>query len=447
MKSQARIAYAVGDAGINLYFISTLSFLLYFYTDIYGISAAVASGVFFVARQIDALTDPLMGYICDRTVSKWGKMRPYLLFGAIPLGLISIAVFTVPDFGEVGKIVWAYVTYTLFGILYTVVTIPYAALTGMLTTDHDERATLSTLRMAGAFTGALIVSSLMLPMATWFGSEDTGFQMVMVIFSIGSTLLIWITFMGTKEQIDILEADTKVEFKDAWKAISKNPPLWIVITLFILGMLAFTFRQTSTPYYFKYTMGRPDLIAPFLTVTLLVMYGGLLGIPSAVKKWGKSISIQIGAVVAMIGAIGFYFNSPDNVTMVFVWGSILAIGGAPIAVLGWAMIPDTVEYAQHRHGVRADGMIFSTATFFQKTGKTIAGTAIPAILALTGFVANEVQSQTALDGILISMALVPFVVNVLLFVVPKFYALDSTAHGELVADLRQKKLDRAVTNQ
>ena len=203
MKSQARIAYAVGDAGINLYFISTLSFLLYFYTDIYGISAAVASGVFFVARQIDALTDPLMGYICDRTVSKWGKMRPYLLFGAIPLGLISIAVFTVPDFGEVGKIVWAYVTYTLFGILYTVVTIPYAALTGMLTTDHDERATLSTLRMAGAFTGALIVSSLMLPMATWFGSEDTGFQMVMVIFSIGSTLLIWITFMGTKEQIDI----------------------------------------------------------------------------------------------------------------------------------------------------------------------------------------------------------------------------------------------------
>ena len=194
-------------------------------------------------------------------------------------------------------------------------------------------------------------------------------------------------------------------------------------------------------------MGRPDLIAPFLTVTLLVMYGGLLGIPSAVKKWGKSISIQIGAVVAMIGAIGFYFNSPDNVTMVFVWGSILAIGGAPIAVLGWAMIPDTVEYAQHRHGVRADGMIFSTATFFQKTGKTIAGTAIPAILALTGFVANEVQSQTALDGILISMALVPFVVNVLLFVVPKFYALDSTAHGELVADLRQKKLDRAVTNQ
>ena len=441
VNNSSRIAYAVGDAGINLYFIATMSFLLYFYTDIYGISAAAASGVFLVARQIDAFTDPLMGYICDRTVSRWGKFRPYILFGAIPLGLISIAVFTIPEFEELGKIIWAYVTYTLFGILYTVVTIPYAALTGVLTSEHDERATLSTFRMAGAFTGALVVSSFMLPTIAWFDNESIGFQMVMVIFSMGATILLWITFVGTKEQIDILEPETKVDFKDAWTAVTQNPPLWIVITLFILGMLAFTFRITSTPYYFKYVMGAQELMAPFLTTTLLVMYAGLLGIPHAVKKWGKSRTIQIGAVVAMIGALGFYFNSPENVVMVFVWGCVLAIGGAPIAVLGWAMIPNTVEYAQHRHRIRADGMIYSTATFFQKTGKTIAGASVPAILAITGFVANEAQSQQALNGILISMALIPFGVNVVLFVVSRFYKLDSEAHAEIVDELRKRMLE------
>lgn len=445
MKNSSRIAYAVGDAGINLYFIATLSFLLYFYTDIYGISAAAASGVFFVARLIDAFTDPIMGFICDRTVSRWGKLRPYILFGAIPLALITIALFTVPEFGEVGKVIWAYVTYTLFGIVYTVVTLPYAALTGVLTADHDERATLSTLRMAGAFTGALLVSSFMLPMTDWFADERIGFQMVMVIFSIGATILLWITFVGTKEQIDIVESEAKVELNAALTAVRLNPPLWIVIGLFILGMLAFTFRQTTTPYYFKYVMETPELIAPFLTVTLLVMYIGLLGIPHAVKKWGKSTTIQIGAVVAMIGALGFYLNSPENVVMVFVWGSVLAIGGAPIAVLGWAMIPDTIEYAQHRHNIRADGVIYSTATFFQKTGKTIAGASIPLILTITGFVANEAQSHLALTGIVALIALVPLGINVILFVVARFYKLDSSAHGEIVEKLRKRMFEDQKT--
>lgn len=437
MKIRSRLAYAVGDAGINLYFMSTLTFLLYFYTDYYGISAAVAAGIFFVARIVDAVTDPFMGYLADHTRSKWGRFRPYLAFGAIPLAVISIATFTIPDFDETGKIIWAYVTYVLFGVIYTIVTIPYAAMTSVLTDDHDERATLTSLRMGGAFSGALIVTLGMMPLVHFFGVED-GFQYTMILYGVAGTLLLWWCFGGTKERTDLALPEQRISLPNAMKALFRNSPLWIVIALFILGMLAFTFRQTVAPYYFKYTMGRPELMDEFFSITLAVMFIGLIFVPFLTKRFGKAATVQIGATIAMIGATGFYFNDPSNLLMVFVWGCIMAIGGAPIAVLGWAMLADTIEYAQHAHDVRADGVIYSTASFFQKVGKTVAGTAIPAILALTGFVANQAQSTEVLGGILLCIAVIPFIANLALLLIPFIYKLDADTHGQIVRELKDR---------
>lgn len=437
MKFRSRLAYAVGDAGINLYFMSTLSFLLYFYTDFYGISAAVAAGIFFVARIVDAVTDPFMGYLADHTRSKWGRFRPYLAFGAIPLAVISIATFTIPDFTETGKIIWAYVTYVLFGVIYTAVTIPYAAMTSVLTDDHDERATLTSMRMGGAFSGAMIVTLGMMPLVHFFGVE-VGFQYTMVMYGVVGTLLLWWSFGGTEERTDLALPEQHISVPNAMKALFRNSPLWIVVSLFILGMLAFTFRQTVAPYYFKYTMERPDLLTSFFSITLAVMFLGLVCVPPLTKKFGKAATVQIGAIVAMIGAVGFYFNDPLNVTMVYLWGCIMAIGGAPIAVLGWAMLADTIEYAQHAHNVRADGVIYSTASFFQKVGKAVAGTAIPAVLALTGFVANQAQSGEVLGGILLCIAVIPFAANLLLLLIPFVYKLDARAHGQIVRELKER---------
>ena len=437
LTNQSRLAYAVGDAGINLYFMATLSFLLYFYTDYYGISAAVAGGVFLVARTIDAVTDPLMGYLADRTRTRWGRFRPYLAFGAIPLAVISVATFTIPDFSETGKIIWAYVTYVLFGMIYTVVTIPYSAMTSVLTDDHDERASLTSMRMGGAFSGALIVTLGMMPLVGWFGAEN-GFQYTMILFGIVGSLLLWWSFSGTQERTDLARPEEQISLSNASTVLFRNSPLWIVIVLFILGMLAFTFRQTVAPYYFKYTMERPDLLTSFFSVTLVVMFLGLVLVPILTRRFGKAITVQIGAVVAMIGAAGFYFNEPSNVVMVYVWGCIMAIGGAPIAVLGWAMLADTIEYAQHAHHVRADGVIYSTASFFQKTGKAIAGASVPFVLALTGFVANQVQASEVHTGILVCVAVVPFLVNVALLLVAFLYKLDASAHGQIVRELKDR---------
>ena len=437
LNNRQQMSYAIGDLGINLYFMSAMTYLLIFYTDVFGLSAAVAGGVFLVARVVDAVTDPFMGIIADRTRSRWGKFRPYLVFGAVPLGLIAIATFTVPDFDDWGKAAWATVTYVLFGIFYTIVTIPYSAMTAVLTDDHQERTKLSTVRIGCAFAGGYIVSVGLLPLVELFGGGAAGFQMSMVVFAILATALLWFTFAGTEERVELARQQANVSLKDSVRALLSNPPLIVVMLLFTLGMLAFTVRQTSAAYYFKYNMGREDLLPLYFGITLPVMFIGLVAVPWLSRRFGKAGGIRIGAVVALIGACGFYLTSPQDVIMVFVWGSVLAIGGAPIAVLGWAMIPDTVEYAQWRTGVRADGLIYATTSFFQKIAKAIGGAGVAGLLAAFGYVANAAQTEESLRAIAWMMSIVPLAIQVLLIVVSMAYRLDERTHARIVAELKE----------
>lgn len=436
MNNVQRFSYAVGDFGINLYFMSAMTFLLFFYTEVYGLSAAVAGGVFLVARIVDAVTDPIMGFIADRTRSRWGKFRPYVLYGPVPLGLITVAMFTVPGFGDFGKVVWAYATYTLFGIVYTVVTIPYAAMTAVMTDDYQERTRLTTLRIGCAFGGGLVVSAGLLQLVDWLGGGADGFQATMIVFSVVATALLWVTFAGTEERVAPARVAHKLSLADGARALARNPPLIVVVLLFTLGMLAFTVRMTAGPYYFKYNMGREDLVSLYFLVTLSVMFLGLVAVPWLSRRFGKAGGIRAGAVFAMIGAAGFYFTPAEDVVMVFVWGSVLAIGGAPIAVLGWAMIPDTVEYAEWRTGVRAAGLTFAEASFFQKIGKAVGGAGVAGLLAAFGYVANAPQSEASLAAILWSMSLVPFGIQVLLIAVSLAYRLDEQEHGRIVETLK-----------
>ena len=325
MKLKASLGYAVGDLGINLYFISTLTYLLYFYTDVLGISAAAAAGVFLVARMVDAVTDPLMGAIAERTRTRWGRLRPYLLWGALPLGAITVATFSVPDLDESGKVIWAYVTYTLFGILYTVVTIPYSALTASLTDDYQERTRLSTFRMAFAFSGALIVSVGVAQWVRMFANPVEGYVLIMSIFACVATLLLLITFFNTKEVVRP-PPEQKLSLNDSLRAVFYNPPLLIVIALFTLGMLSFTVRQTVTIYYFSYNVGRPDLIGAFFAATLATMFVGLVFVPRLAERFSKAGAIQIGALFTVLASIGFYLTPvSEPVWVIFFHDSSLSI--------------------------------------------------------------------------------------------------------------------------
>jgi len=417
-----------------------MTYLLYFYTDVFGLSAAAAGGVFLVARIVDAITDPMMGMIAERTSSRWGRLRPYLLLGAVPLALVSILTFTVPDLAESGKLVWAYLTYVGFGIVYTVVSIPYSALTASLTDDHHERTLLSTIRMAFAFAGGYVISVGMLPLVGMFETPAAGFQAAMVIFAVVATGLLALTFASTKERIRP-PASQQLSFSDSLKAVYANPPLLIVIVLFTCGMLSFTVRQTVTLYYFKYNLGREDLIAAFFGITFPIMFVGLLAVPKLAAKLGKAGGIVAGAIVTILGCLGLYFTPYDAIPWIFFWSCVVALGGTPIAVLGWAMIPDTVEYAQWKLGLRADGAIFSFASFFQKLAKALGGAGVAGALAVAGYVANTDQSEASLRAIHNLMTLAPAAIMVVMIVAARCYRLDESAHAELISSLRERPVD------
>ena len=340
MNLKVAAGYAVGDFGINLYFISTMTYLLYFYTDVMGISAVAAGGVFAVARFIDAITDPLMGAIAERTRTRWGRMRPYLLFGALPLALISVLTFTVPDLDAEGKLTWAYTTYILFGIIYTLVTIPYATLTASLTEDYQARTQLSTYRIGCAFAGGFLVSVGTMPFVSMFESEAEGFQMLMVLFGVVATFLLLTTYWSTAEVVQPPKA-AKPPVRESLRAVVVNPPLLVVIGIFSCGMLSFTVRQATTAYFFIYNVGDPSLISWFFGSTLGCMLVGIWSVPWLAERYGKAGAVRLGAYLTIIACIGFYLTPYDAISQIFFWGCLVALGGTPVAVLGWAMIPDT----------------------------------------------------------------------------------------------------------
>lgn len=434
LSNTQRVGYGIADFGINLYFISAMTYLLYFYTDVYGISAAAAAGVMLVARFVDAVTDPMMGIIAERTNSRWGRLRPYMLFGAIPLGIVAVMTFSTPDLNAEGKLWWAYLTYTAFGIAYTIVSIPYSALTASLTADHHERTVLSTIRMACAFGGGYVISVGMPALVGLFDTEAQGYQWSMGLFAVIATMLLWVTVWQTRERIQPPKAQ-KLSLSDSMKSVFLNPPLLIVMVLFTCGMLSFTIRQAVAIYYFKYNLQRPDLIETWFAITMPIMFVGLVFTPWLADRYGKSGGIMIGAIVTIFAAFGMYFTPYDNIEMIFVWGGLLALGGTPIAVLGWAMLPDTVEYAQWRLGVRADGAIFAMSSFFQKLAKTIGGAGVAGVLAWSGYVANVDQTETSLAAIHNLMTLAPAGIMVIMILAARAYRLDGQTHARIVAEI------------
>jgi sugar (glycoside-pentoside-hexuronide) transporter len=438
LKLGAYLGYGVGDLAVNLFFQSAIIFLLFFYTDVFGISAAAAGTIFLVARLIDAVTDPIMGMIADRTKTRWGKFRPYLLFGAPPLAVIAVAMFTVPDLDEDGKVIYAYVTYILFSIAYTVVSIPYSGLTALITGDAKERTTLSAYRMAFALGGGIIVGVGTQPLVTWFGGGAEGFQMTMGLYGVIAILLLAMTFRSTEERVAAVET-APPSFKDMISVMSRNLPLWLLIIAFLMGMLAYILRSSAVIYYFQYNLGRADLFPIYMLAILLGQLAGIVVTPWLANRWGKKNTYVIGALLGIVTAIALYFTPYDALGAIFVISGVGSFFFAAPTVLGWAMLPDTVEYAEWKQGVRAEGAIYATSSFFQKLAMAVGGALAAAVLSATGYVAGEVQSKEALDGILMMVTLGPVVVMIIGIAAISFYPLDEKMHESIRADLEARR--------
>lgn len=436
---RAKLGYGVGDLAINLFFQSSIIFLLYFYTDIFGISAAAAATLFLVARLVDAVTDPMMGAIADRTRTKWGQFRPYLLWGAPPLAVVTLAMFTAPELSESGKLVYAYVTYILFSIAYTVVSIPYSSLTAVITDNSHERTVLTAYRMAFALLGGVIVGVGTQPLVTLFGGGALGFQITIGLYGGIAIAVLALTFANTTEKA-LAVSQTAPTIREMLSVLSGNLPLWLIIIAFFAGMLAFTIRSSAVIYYFSYNLGRADLFPLFMLAILASQFMGILITPWLSARLGKKRTYISGAALGILSGFALYMTPYDALGAIFVLSIVGSLCFAAPTVLGWSMLPDTIEYAQWKQGVRADGAIYATASFFQKLAMAIGGALAGLVLAGSGYVANETQSPEALNGILAMVSLIPVLALVMGTVAIWFYPIDEALHVRMRTEIKTRAL-------
>jgi len=434
-----KIGYGLGDYGINFHFAMTTNFLLFFYTEVFGLLPAVAGTVLLVARISDALTDPFMGLIADRTRSRWGKLRPYLLFGAVPLGLASVALFSVPPFSPGAKVAYAYTTYILYGVAFTIVTIPYSALTAAITSDAQQRTELSSFRIGFATIGGGGVAVFTPGLVGLFEDPATGYRTLMTIYSLLATGMLWYCFANIRERVKPVHHQL-ARPKDIWTIYRSSAPLWILMIVFVLGSVSFTLQTGVKLYYFKYNVGREDLWGVYLLSQAIPAFLGIAIAPKVGAKFGKARGMVVCSLLTFVSGIAIYLTPYDHIAAIFLWSMLGSFGGAPIGVLTWSIIPDTVEYAEWKTGIRGEGIIYAITGFFQKFAGALGGALSGFILGATGYVAGQTQTPEALHGILATITIVPMAFGAVSVAALMFYRLDADTHAEIVRSLESRRL-------
>ena len=431
-----KIGYGLGDTASNLFFQTFMIYLLFFYTDVFGISAAAAGTMLLVTRLWDTVNDPIVGAIADRTHSRWGKFRPYLLWGAVPFGIAGVLTFTTPELGPGAKLVYAYVTYTVMMMLYTIVNIPYSALMGVISADSQERTSVSSYRFVFAFIGGLIVQGTMLPLVAWFGEGDqqSGFRLTMTLFAVVAVALFFTTFATTRERVVVADG-VKPNLRKDLRDLATNLP-WLV--LFVVGLFNLTFtsvRSGTVVYYFKYVTGNEFLASGFLVAGTTATLVGVVLAPALSRRFGKKRVFIFATLLSGLLASLFYWVDPGNMPALLTIQVLASLCAGPTAPIVWAMYADCADYSAHRNKRRATGLVFSAATFAQKMGWTLGGAMTGWLLAWYGFEANASQSAETLEGIRLMFSVIPGVIGVAAALAMSFYPLSEDEVRRISAEL------------
>ncbi|MEM9529329.1 MAG: glycoside-pentoside-hexuronide (GPH):cation symporter [Pseudomonadota bacterium] len=439
LKWGEKLGYGVGDLGFNLYWTTMASFLAAFYTDVFGISAAAAGTMLLVTRIVDAFTDPVMGAVADRTQTRFGKFRPYLLFAAVPLAAAGVLTFTTPDLDETGKLLWAYGTYTLLMLLYTVLSTPYSALSGVLTARSQERTTLISVRFLFAFTGGALVNKYTLPLVEYFGAGDAerGWQVTMGVYGLVAIALFVTTFLTTRERIQPPPAQVTSPGQDLKDLIGNGP--WLVLfALALIIMMTITLRGGSAYYYFNYYLERPDLLPDYLLCQMIAYAAGALLAPVLTRYVDKARLLVI--LMAIVGCLSvvFYFVPKDMLWAIFGLNILISLALGPKSPLTWSMYADTADFGEWKNGRRATAMTFAAATFSQKLGGSLGSAGMLWVLAAIGYAANQAQTDASATGIALLQTAVPGGFALLAMLVATRYTLSGPTLAGIQRDLGER---------
>lgn len=458
-----KIGYGLGDMSSSMFWKLFGAYLMIFYTDVFGISAAVVGTMFAVTRVWDSFFDPVVGAVADRTSSRWGRFRPYLLFLAVPFGVIGILTFLTPPFGQTGKIVYAFITYALMMMVYSAINVPYASLLGVMSPDPADRNTLATYRMTFAYMGSFLALLLFMPLVNAFGGGDSGrpmlgwltapqagWLMAAGVIAVVCVLLFLGCFALTKERVRPVRQG-KTSLKTDLRDLLHNRPWWILLGAGVASLVFNSIRDGATIYYFKYyvdetAVGSISFLGlPFVLSGLYLAVGqaaNILGVILAApvsNRIGKRRTFMAAMAVASVLSVAFFWLGKDQLVPIFILQALISVCAGSIFPLLWSMYADCADYSELQTGNRATGLIFSSSSMSQKFGWAF-GTAITGwMLAQFGFQANAVQSAETLQGIRMFLSLLPAAGAFLSLVFIYFYPLSEQKMRQITHELEEKR--------
>lgn len=434
------VGYGLGDMGFNFYWTNISTFLLIFYTDVFGITAAAAATMLFVVKIFNAFTDPLIGAAADRTRTRWGKFRPYLLFMPLPLAVIGVLTYSTPDLGPTGKLVWAYVTYLLLMTIYTGINLPYSALSGVISADARERNAINASRFVAGFAGGTLVTAASPRLVAWLGGGDAvlGWSLTMGFWGLAAAAIFAVTFSTTTERVQPARAAPSSVRQDLADLRSNRP--WILLFfLALIIMVGITLRMTSAAYYFKYVVNRPELLATFVPAYLLAAAAGTALTPLLTRFVDKR-RLMIGLMLASTAlSAAFLFVDADQILLMYALQIALGLVLGPKSPLSFSMLADAADYNEWRNGRRATALTFAASSFAQKLGTAVAVGVIGALFTTLGYVPNAAQSAESQAGIVWLMSVIPAAFTLLAAVLMIFYPLDNPTMARIQTDLAARK--------
>ncbi|WP_370681928.1 MFS transporter [Comamonas sp. GB3 AK4-5] len=436
---RVRFGFGVGDFAFNLYWQATTLYLLYYYTDVAGLSPVVAGWMFGAAMLWDAFCDPVAGYIANRTSSRWGRYRPYLLFGCVPLALSFVAMFVPAYAGGANLLAWVLGTHVLFRTTYTALSMPYNALMATLTHNSQERGSLAAYRMVCASSAALLVALSTLKLVQLFGQGDErlGFLLVMALYALISIPVFLFTFFSTRESA---RPDTHgITVREALSVVLCNRAFLLVCGMTVALAAASAFLSKTLPYVLKYGLHREDLIGPALGIAAVQAFISIPFWAWVMRRRSKRLVALCGGGIGMLGYAVLGWVGIQDVALLLGLLGLLGFAGSASVLAVWAMVPDTVEYGEWRTGVQGEGTIFGVFSFAQKAALAIAVAGIGHLLGAVGFVANQPQSQVATDGIQTMLWLAPMVLQSMGVLCAFFYPISPSAHQHMLGALRQRR--------
>jgi GPH family glycoside/pentoside/hexuronide:cation symporter len=435
-----KVGYGFGDLASCLFWQTFTVFLLFFYTDVFGIAAAAAGTMIGLVRIVDLFADPVMGMIGDRTETRWGKFRPYLLWIAVPFGAIGFLTFLSPDLTPTAKLTYAYITYGAMMLIYTAINIPYGALMGVVTPNSLERTKLSSYRFLGAFTGNMVVQTFTVGLVKHFGAgnDRLGYRYTIGIYAVSAIVLFLGTFALTRERVQPARDQQTSLLRDLGDLMGNGP--WLVLG--VVGICANTWavlKMASLVYFFKYYIGRETAVSMFMFWGTVFNILGVLATGWLTKLLGKRMLYLLATIGNVVTTGAYYFAGPNDLVFLYVMNVLGGFFSGPVSPLIWAMFADSADYSEWKTGRRATGLIFSAGTFSQKMGWTIGGMLAGLLLGYYGFQANVAQSVGSLHGIRLLVSLVPAAAAVLAAIVIYFYSIDEQKLKQITSELAERR--------